>query len=85
MIDARVAKSCSRSDVFLDNSTGDYYMYKKDMGLWMPIGNVGIHYAKAAEESKSEGAFIRKIKTYKPKPSKYSTQEVIKSKITERK
>lgn len=60
-------------------------MYKKDMGLWMPIGNVGVHYAKAAEESKSEGAFIRKIKTYKPKPSKYSMQEVIKSKITERK
>jgi hypothetical protein len=85
MIDLGVAKTCSRSDVFLDNSTGDYYMYKKEMGLWNPIGNVGLHYAKAAEESKSEGAFIRKIKTYKPKPSKYSTLEIIKSKITERK
>ena len=53
--------------------------------MWMPIGNVGLHYAKAAEESGAEGAFMTKVRVYKPKPSKYSTQEVIKSKITERK
>lgn len=55
------------------------------MGLWAPVGNVGIHYSKAAEEGGFEGALMRKVLTYKPKPSKYSTQEVIKSKITERK
>ncbi len=53
--------------------------------MWVPIGNVGLHYAKAAEENGAEGTFMTKIRTYKPKPSKYSTQEVIKSKITERK
>ena len=84
-IDPIFAKNCTRMDVFLDQATGDYYMYKKDMQMWMPIGNVGLHYAKAAEEDGVEGGFITKKKIYKPKPSKYSTQEVIKSKITERK
>jgi hypothetical protein len=80
-----MTKNMSTKDVFLDNTTGDFYTFKKDIGMWMPVGNVGIHYAKAAEENGTEGGFIRKVKTYKPKPSKYSTQEVIQSKITERK
>jgi hypothetical protein len=83
--DNSTTKHLSRKDVFLDNTTGDFYTFKKDLGMWVPIGNVGLHYAKGAEDIGSEGQFMRKIKTYRPKPSKYSTQEVIKSKITERK
>lgn len=56
-----------------------------ETGIWVPIGNVGLHYAKAAEEGGTEGAFMTKVKVYKPKPSKYATHEVLKSKITERK
>lgn len=87
-IDLKFAKNLTRNDVYLDQATGDYYMYKKDddeVGMWIPIGNVGLHYAKAAEENGAEGTFMTKVRVYKPKPSKYSTQEVIKSKITERK
>lgn len=84
-LDASDVKGLYRNEVFLDNATGDYYTYKKDLDLWVPIGNVGLHYLKSAESSGTEGALMRKVKTYKPKPSKYSTQEVIKSKITERK
>lgn len=84
-IDTAIASNLTRNDVFLDNATGDYYTFKKDVGLWVPMGNTGLHYSKAAEQSGTEGAFMRKVKTYKPKPSKYSTQEVLKSKITERK
>jgi len=78
-------KHLTRNEVFLDNATGDYYTYKKELDLWVPVGNVGLHYLKSSESLGSEGAFMRKVKTYRPKPSKYSTQEVIKSKITERK
>lgn len=78
-------KSLSRNEVFLDNATGDYYMYKKEMDLWVPIGNTGLHSLKSAEEGGTEGALMRKVKTYVPKPSKYTTQECIMSKITERK
>ena len=78
-------RNLARNEVFLDNATGDYYTYKKDLDLWVPIGNIGLHYLKSAESSGTEGALMRKVKTYIPKPSKYSTQECLKSKITERK
>ena len=39
----------SKDDVFLDWATGDYYTYRKDLEMWAPIGNTGLHYRLAAE------------------------------------
>lgn len=34
-------------EVFLDNLTGDYYIYDHPHKEWKPTGNVGLHYSKA--------------------------------------
>lgn len=35
-IDARILPSLERNEVFLDNLTGDYYMYDHDKNEWRP-------------------------------------------------
>ena len=39
--------------VFLDYATGDFYSFDKYECQWKPKGNVGLHYQKAIEVSKS--------------------------------
>jgi len=48
-IDPMDSENYNTNDVFLDHSTGDYYIFKKDQGMWVPVGNFGLHYSKAAE------------------------------------
>lgn len=55
-----------KNEVFLDNTTGDYYVFKKETELWTPKGNVGLHYSKA-----SVGPLLKKVQTYKPKGNPY--------------
>lgn len=56
----------------------------KDVEMWVPNGNVGLHFNKSSNRN-GQMNFIRKVKTYKSKISNYLTNEVIMSKITERK
>lgn len=37
------------NSVFLDNSTGDYYVFDPLDSEWKPKGNVGLHFKKAIE------------------------------------
>ena len=38
-----VLENLTRTDAFLDSSTGDLYSYAKEHGQWNPIGNTGLH------------------------------------------
>jgi len=67
------AETCTIDDVFLDNTTGDFYFYKavfftceingkKETMEWSPAGNIGLHNTKAAEKFGSLGSyFIKKM------------------------
>lgn len=35
-------------DIFIDNVTGDILVYNFESGNWIPKGNAGLHYNKAA-------------------------------------
>ncbi len=35
--------------MFLDNSTGDYYVFDPMEFIWKPKGNVGLHFKKTIE------------------------------------
>ena len=72
----------SKDDVFLDRATGDYYAYRKDLEVWAPIGNTGLHYRLAAEQQGGIGKFMQKGKTYKTK-SLNPKEEIYISKLTE--
>ena len=72
----------SKDDVFLDRATGDYYAYRKDLEVWAPIGNTGLHYRLAAEQQGGIGKFMQKVKTYKTK-SLNPKEEIYISKLTE--
>ena len=39
--------------VFLDYATGDFYQFDKYEFEWKPKGNVGMHYSKALEVTKT--------------------------------
>lgn len=73
-----------RNEVFLDNATGDYYTFRKDLEVWAPIGNIGLHYAKAAEAHGSNAEALKKVKTYKTK-SLNPMEQIYISKLTEKK
>lgn len=72
-IDHKDIEYYGSSDVFLDFTTGDFYNFKKDQDMWLPVGNVGLHYSKAAEKDNQQAS------------KALSSQKVITSKITERK
>ena len=36
-----------KNQVFLDNLTGDFYVYDQSHKEWKPTGNVGMHYSRA--------------------------------------
>lgn len=58
------------SDCFLDDSTGDYFTLNTDSREWEPVGNVGIHRRKAAEDRRIPG-----VQIVLPKPYRVSTVE----------
>lgn len=70
--------------MFLDSATGDFYTYRKDIEVWEPIGNTGLHYSKAAEMYSGVGNFVQKVKTYRAK-SLNEKEAIYISKLTEAK
>jgi hypothetical protein len=38
------------NDCFLDNVTGNMYLYNYDIDDWEEIGNIGLHNRKAAQD-----------------------------------
>jgi hypothetical protein len=78
-------KTLNKNDVFLDNSTGDYYYYNADTNLWVPSGNTGLHYVKAAESMGKVGSYLTKVQTYKANTHSVYTANIYKSKLTEAK
>lgn len=66
-IDIRRVQALNKNEVFLDNATGDFYSFRKDLEVWAPAGNTGIHFQKAAESYGGIGEYMTKTKTYKPK------------------
>jgi len=82
-IDERRVQTLSKNEVFLDNATGDYYNYRKDLEVWAPAGNIGLHFSKAAESYGGIGEYMTKTKTYKPK-SLNPYKEIYISKLSER-
>jgi hypothetical protein len=47
--------------VFLDNSTGDFYVFDPLESEWKPKGNVGLHFKKTIEVTEMPGsAFVQK-------------------------
>jgi len=83
-IDQWRVNTLTKNEVFLDNATGDYYNYWKDLEVWAPAGNIGLHYSKAAEAYGGIGEYMTKTKTYKTKPLN-PFQEIYISKLSERK
>ncbi len=65
-INARNLPQLRKNQVFLDNLTGDYYVYDKERNEWKPNGNVGIHYSRAMASlgGKVGGDLIKKVSVY---------------------
>ena len=65
-IDARILPALERDEVFLDNLTGDFYMFDHERNEWKPSGNVGLHYSRATASlgGKVGGDLIKKVATY---------------------
>lgn len=70
--------------MFLDNETGDVYSFKRDQEMWFPVGNVGLHYSKAAEMAGTEETLMMRTRIYNSRLSSHSSKQVITSKISER-
>ena len=51
-------------DRYLDNETGDIYLYKKLDSKWVPVGNIGLHHIKTIEKYSSKGKFLKKVREY---------------------
>lgn len=52
--------------MFLDNLTGDFYVYDREHNEWKPKGNVGIHYSRAMASLGGivGGDLIKKVNVY---------------------
>jgi hypothetical protein len=53
-------------NVFLDNLTGDYYVYDERTNEWKPTGNVGVHYSRAMSSlgGNATGDLVKKVSTH---------------------
>ena len=53
-------------NVFLDNLTGDYYVYDDRTAEWKPTGNVGVHYSRAMSSlgGNVAGDLVKKVSTH---------------------
>ncbi|CAD8196616.1 unnamed protein product [Paramecium octaurelia] len=56
-----------QSDMFLENTSGDLYVFNYETSEWIPKLNVGIHLRSAAQEFQSIGRYVVKAPIYKPK------------------
>ncbi|CAK61665.1 unnamed protein product (macronuclear) [Paramecium tetraurelia] len=56
-----------QSDMFLENTSGDLYVFNYESSEWIPKLNVGIHLRSAAQEFQSIGRYVVKAPIYKPK------------------
>ncbi|CAD8200712.1 unnamed protein product [Paramecium pentaurelia] len=56
-----------QSDMFLENTSGDLYVFNYETSEWIPKLNVGIHLRSAAQEFQSIGKYVVKAPIYKPK------------------
>ena len=83
--DGSSSKNFDVNDVFLDNSTGDYYSFKKDQGMWLPVGNVGIHYSKSAGIERFNDKLITRSKLHQSRLFSHASQNIVTSKVSERK
>ena len=55
-------------DLFLDNVTGDFYVYSGFSSEWMPVANAGIHSNRSAQTFNTIGKYMIKAPVYKPQP-----------------
>ena len=55
-------------DLFLDNVTGDFYVYSSFSHEWMPVANAGIHSNRSAQTFNTIGKYMIKAPVYKPQP-----------------
>jgi len=53
------------SDCFLDDATGDYYNLSTDLTKWEPVGNIGMHRRKAAEDRRLLGSTVLQTKPFR--------------------
>lgn len=60
---------------FLDNETGDLYIYNSNTGSWMPVANTGLHYVLSAS-AVPIGRFIQNVKIYRGKPGIRDVHEI---------
>ena len=53
-------------NVFLDNLTGDYYVFDERTDEWKPTGNVGVHYSRAMSSlgGNAAGDLVKKVQTH---------------------
>ena len=70
------------TDFFLDNVSGDLYVYNRESEEWHPKGNVGLHHRRSAEEYQTLGKYIVKAPIYRPKKMN-ELVEIYKAKTTE--
>lgn len=69
-------------EVLLDNSTGDVYQYDPVLHEFYPVGNVGLHYRKAAEESRAvRGVMLSSVAS--PPKAVPDTYPLFTAKLTE--
>lgn len=56
-------------NVFLDNLTGDYYVFDERTNEWRPTGNVGVHYSRAMSSlgGNVAGDLVKKVQTHQAK------------------
>lgn len=70
--------------MFLDNLTGDYYIYDRDLKTWKPHGNVGLHYSRAMASlgGLTGGDLIKKVTVYSEK-NNFNKPVLFYSKLTD--
>jgi len=71
-------------NVFLDNLTGDYYVYEEKTNEWRPTGNVGLHYSRATSSlgGNVAGDLVKKVSTHSSKVTDLKAQ-LFYSKLTD--
>lgn len=63
---------------FLDNETGDIYIYNNEKSIWTPKANTGLHYPRNSS-SETIGQFMKNVKIYRGKEKIRDIYDVYKS------
>jgi hypothetical protein len=56
LITSKLKKEMRKTDVFLDNQTGDFYNLDTEKGVWVPRGNCGMRLGRKEEHVKPHGS-----------------------------